>query len=260
MSINVIASTLANHVASRPLPESPRTISLPAIDEDVITGDEQIGHAEGQSFLIEYSDSKGRLSSRRVTVWSIIAGAGGIASLLAFCHERKARRQFRIDRIKCFVDFDGEIFEDVPAFLIENFGMSVGIADAKASTENRWSAILTLIRSDAVLLTAIIRADGKITDGEVDNVKDYLWARAENTGYQLTTSEVYSMQRYAARLRPTEESIYRSLDEISKRTPSEISRLLRAAVAAMDADDERHLTEVTLINAISHDLIGTGII
>lgn len=260
MSINSIASTLAFNVSSRPLSQSPRTIALPDVDEDSQISVEHIGHAEGQSFVIEYSDSKGRASSRRVTVWSIVAGTAGIPSLLAFCHERNARRQFRIDRIKCFIDYDGEVFDDVPTFLIENFGMTIGVANTKEPAGGRWTEVLSLIRSDAVLLTAIIRADGKIADGEVDNVTAYLWKRAENTGHLLSASEVAAMQRYASRLRPTEDSIYRALDEISRRSPSEISRVLRAAVAAMDADGRRHDEEISLINAVSMDLIGTQII
>jgi hypothetical protein len=259
MSLSSSAHALAEHVERRPLSDSPISIILTERDDSDDRGD-QLSQADGQSFIIEYTDSQGGRSVRRVTVWSIVAGSGGAPCLLAFCHERKARRQFRIDRIQSFIDLDGEVFEDVPSFVAENFGISVGIADARAQSNKHWNGVIAAVRNDAVILSAIIRADGKLANGEVDYVTDYLWRLVEKSGDMLSDAEVLALQRYTARLRPTEESILRSLDVIAKRSPTEINKLLSAAVKAMDADGKRHDDEIVLINAIALDLIGTQIL
>lgn len=259
MSIGSSAVTLSEHVSGRPIHEPPVAIVLPDADDEEFRG-EQIGQADGQSFLIEYIDSKGRPSSRRITVWSIVAGSGGAPCLMAFCHERQAQRQFRIDRIRSFIDLDGEIFEDVQSFVSENFGIAVGVANARADSNKYWNAIIASIRHDAVILTAIIRADGRILAGEVDSVTAYLWKQAERSGQMLNDAEVLALQRYTARLRPTEDAIYRALDAVAKRSPGEITQLLSAAVVAMDADGARHDDEIDLVNTISLDLIGAEII
>jgi uncharacterized tellurite resistance protein B-like protein len=148
----------------------------------------------------------------------------------------------------------------VQGFVAENFGITVGVADVRAQSNKHWNSVLAAVRNDAVILSAIIRADGKLANGEVDYVTDYLWRLVERSGDMLSEAEVLALQRYTARLRPTEESILRSLDAIAKRSPTEVNRLLSAAVKAMDADGKRHDDEIALINAIASDLIGTQIL
>lgn len=259
MSVNSLAVTLHEHVNSRPIADPPVFVKLPPTDDQETDG-ESIGHAEGQSFLIEYVDSKGQPSLRRITVWNIISGYGGIPCLLAFCYERNARRQFRIDRIKSCIDFDGQVYADVPAFLVENFGMSTSMASASAADGDRWHEVLGNIRTEATILSSIIRADGRLRLGEVDAVVEYLWRRAEATGIQLSPREVIALQRYVNRLRPTEDAIFRALDKLSHGSPSSINRLLSAAVVAMDSDGSRHNAEIALVNAIAKDLIGMPIV
>src|SRR5690606_19646165 len=118
MEFRTLASSLAGLVDSRPLGPPPVAPSLPNEDVDE-PGKQSLGFAEGQSFAIEYVDAAGRPSSRRITVYDIQMTSSGVPCLYARCHERGAMRSFRVDRIKYCIDYDGEVFDDVPAFLHE---------------------------------------------------------------------------------------------------------------------------------------------
>lgn len=255
-----IARTIADFVNDKPIPKSPVKIAIPIEDDRQPSDGAHLGNAEGQTFAIEYVDSRNQSSTRRITVWSIIAGVGGVPSLVAFCHERNASRQFRIDRIKCFVDFDGEVFDDVPEFLSQNFGMNL-LAATRTSTiqDQRWPTILDAVRHNAVILSALSRSDGKTVQEEIEIATNHLSRLAEANGLMLDESEILAIYRYANRLRPTEAAIGRAIEEIAKLGHRHVEKLLLAAIALVDADGQRHPQEVALINDISRDLIGVEI-
>jgi hypothetical protein len=126
-----LIAAFSSRVDARPLSLPLREIVIPIDDDPVEVEVDVLEYADGQCFMIEYVDSKGRGSSRRITVYSIQGGRSGIPSLFARCHERQSTRQFRVDRIKCCIDYNGEIHNDVPRFLMENFGMAISSAKAK---------------------------------------------------------------------------------------------------------------------------------
>lgn len=257
-----LASKIARMVDGRPLPVSPVPVALPDDDDPVSAALDHLGYAEGQSFAIEYVDSSRRASTRRITVWGIVGSAGGVPSLLAFCHERKARRQFRIDRIQCFIDYDGEVHSDIPRFLFDNFGMSLEIAAGRDrdEREQRWKHILEAVREEAVILAALARSDGHAVAEEVEIATDYLGRLSEANGMMLDEAEIAGIYRYANRLRPTEEAIRRALNGIANLPPRHLQRLLLTAVALIDADGKRHDAEVSLVNEIAMELTGMAVV
>ena len=96
------------------LPASGREVSAP-LDED--TPEELEAPDENGSVILEpifstidYVDAAGRESRRRITLRSLHTGNNG-PILRAICHERRALRCFRIDRIECFIEPDGEVVE-----------------------------------------------------------------------------------------------------------------------------------------------------
>lgn len=75
-----------------------RTVFIPAREPSDPGPAQQPGaQTEPLAFFIEYRDASGGLSARRVTVKQVI----GIPPhmLLCYCHERRAPRHFRVDRI-----------------------------------------------------------------------------------------------------------------------------------------------------------------
>lgn len=256
MTVQAFAASLSEIVGSRPVHAPPAEIELPPEDTDEGAGG-YLGDAEGQSFMIEYVDARGQRSRRRITVWSIVGGKDGVPCLFARCHERNANRTFRIDRIACCIDYGGEVFDDVPAFLAENFGMSAGLARSQAgAAETRWADIRNRIWADAVLLSAMCRADMTVRSVEVEAATAHLSAVAERQGAMLADGEIEAIARYTARLRPGIEAVSRALAQVSSRQPDDIRRTLLAAVRVMDCDGQRHPAEANLLNALSHELLG----
>lgn len=255
-----IVRELATRVESRPLPEVFRPVVLPADDEPDHDG-EVLGYAEGQTFMIEYRDAKGATSRRRITVFDIISGSAGIPALRARCHERKATRQFRVDRIVCCIDYSGEIHDDVASFLHENFGMGSASASAREddATASMWPRVLEVIRDDAILLSAMAKADGSFSDAELHTIVDYLSGRVERSVKFLTPREVEAIRAYVRRLRPGAESLSRSVNNIIQQGSSRIEEILRAKVRVMDADGRRHPQEVELLNRIANEFIGVHV-
>ncbi|MDQ0456022.1 WYL domain-containing protein [Rhizobium paknamense] len=259
MAISDFLTVMSEHVEARPY-RAAKPIILPETDDDDLADvSDVLGYAEGQSFMIEYVDSRGRGSARRVTVWSIVAGAGGTPCLFAKCHERNAMRQFRIDRIKCCIDYDGEVFEDVPLFLRENFGMSLP-ASLAAGLDKDWARILEDVRVHAVLIAAVMRSDGRVHEQEVEIGLIHLIAVAERSGHFLDELRQASLQRYLLRLRPTDSAIKSAIDSLIGEDKRQIERLLRVCVAVMDADGKRDVREKAAINALADEILGVVVV
>src|SRR6185503_13967184 len=98
-------------------PRLPRA-DPPAMHVDLQAPPDYVGSLiSGFLCVIAYRDAKGQQSVRRITCQQIIS-AGGHAYLNAFCHERRARRQFRVDRIAQLIDIHtGEVTDDPGRFL-----------------------------------------------------------------------------------------------------------------------------------------------
>ncbi len=124
-------------------PPSPHhlTVALPDVDADEVAADlgaipDYAGQPiSGFTCILAYCDGKKQVSERRVTCQSLLE-AGAHRYLAAYCHERRARRQFRIDRIVQVIDLhSGEVCDDVPAFFdafaldrIQRSGLSWGLS------------------------------------------------------------------------------------------------------------------------------------
>lgn len=258
MGARAIAVSMAALVEARPLHQPVKRIIIPLHDDVGDAETDLLGHAEGQSFMIEYIDTEGQASRRRITVYDIVAGHGGIPCLRARCHERQATRQFRVDRIQCCIDFDGEVHDDVPEFMAETFGMPLWVARLKETEESkdRWTSIVALMRNDAVLLSALARIDGTVKSSEVDEAVDHLARIIEKNGIFLTEAEVYAIKAYIRRLRPNSDAISRSLMGIRNVGADHVQRFLITAKKVIEADAILHSSEITLINDIARDLIG----
>lgn len=258
MDASDVAAALSELVSTRPVDEVPVAILLPDSDADLPLSGEHLGYAEGQSFLIEYRDSRGQGSRRRISVYDLREGATGVPILLARCHERKATRMFRVDRIVCCIDYDGEVHDDVAMFLHDTFGMTLQAARSRPSPSlQRWETVRSAISADAVLLAALSRADFHIHRSETDAAADHLCALVERTtNIVLTDDEAVKIWRYVGRLRPGEDAIRRALQQLGAKEPDAIKRSLLAAVRVVDADGFRHPQEMSLINEVALELVG----
>lgn len=98
-----------------PAPAPGTTVGI-AVDDDLSEDMEPTSPgygASGMAMQIRYRDSRGRGSMRRISVISVGGAESGFL-LRAFCHERRAPRSFRSDRIEEAIDLaTGEIIEDM---------------------------------------------------------------------------------------------------------------------------------------------------
>ncbi len=243
-------------------------LKVPAQDAEDTLGagpgseDERLGYAEGQSFAIEYEDAEGNESVRRITVWSIEESTAGTVTLVARCHERKATRRFRIDRIKAVIDYDGEVFSPPDEFFVETFGMSPemlkGLSNEDALEDLRRAK--NILRDEIRLLAALGHADGQLDEREIDEILIYGDWRLGRNDLMLEQAQLAQLRRYIARTRPTREMLMKSIDRIQSRfEPEGLKRLFMAAHAVVKADGEAHEDEMALLEDLYLELTGLPI-
>jgi tellurite resistance protein len=260
-ALEQLAELITIRAESRKLPAPPVPIYIRDDDTDEEDGS-FIGSAEGQSFIIEYVNTAGVCSTRSITVLSLKRGGDEVPMLFAKCHMRQMVRSFRVDRIVTCIDYNGEVHDDVPLYLFENFGMSQDEAARRNSDVDRlaWNQVRREHANHLMLLSALSHADAEMIEAEVQVISDYCASEAQNSG--LTTSDGFLKlaRAYVRRLRPTQTNINSALRELASEDHQSIMRALLAALAVVDADGIRHASETALLNEVALELIGTSIL
>ena len=237
---------------------------VPQQDKIPVEG-EDLGYAEGQSFIIEYVDAKGGESRRDITVWHIGRGTGDRLLLVARCHMRKQTRHFRIDRIKTVIDHDGEIHDNPAKFLIETFGMPdvitrKALSNGPDPSQAKLNRIRKIIRGQANVLAALSRADGYMHPAEIGVMLDYCADKCAKEGVFLEDAEMKIIREYLRRMRPDQHVVLRFLDETLNASPKEINSFLCACNRLVLADNVLRDEETRMINEFSVELTGIKII
>lgn len=242
-------------------------IVLPPDDPHDELADHDHDHdpAEGQSFVIDYEDHAGNLSHRRISVWAIQRNVEGVPILLARCHERQAARAFRVDRIKAVSDFDGTRREPLSRFFFETFGFTwpkdAIIVPSAAPADVRWDRIRTLIsRSGVVLLLALAVADGDMGAAEMEEIQFFCERSCAAADLDLTGAERERLAAHLGRLRPTPESVERTLDSLLAGEQAAIAQVLKAGLKVVAADGVLKEEEAALLDQFCFTLTGQGLL
>ncbi|MEQ8444146.1 MAG: hypothetical protein RIM72_08770 [Alphaproteobacteria bacterium] len=112
-------------------------------------------------FLI-YQDASGVISERQVTLRGLVTGPNGHPTLLGYCHVRRARRRFRIDRIREVIDcVTGERY-DSPTALIDLLNL------------DETDTAVKQCRHGLTVLSYLARCDGHYCARERDVVLTYV--------------------------------------------------------------------------------------
>lgn len=204
--------------------------------------------------MIEYRDSRGAVSRRRITVWNIQPGSGGVPCLWARCHERQADRSFRADRIQAIITVDGEILTDVGSFLADRLGVFLE-ADA-TERARRWPQVLATVRPQAQIPAGLSLADGAKHPAEIETATNFCARLAAMAGFGLDRDEEVALARYLANMRPSRATMLKAVDCMMEAGPAAQAALLNAAAAVMAADGVDHPEEVRFLRALRQDLIG----
>ena len=230
---------------------------------EVVADESELGFAEGQTFVIEYVDAGGRPSTRVITVRDVFGPGGDKPMLFAYCHTRKAMRNFRVDRIKTIADLNGEIYEDPAGFLVQALGMSefgaadVGLDYRAEELVDAWPAMRKRIRVPATLLATISHADGEADITEINMMMRYCLELCPDlpTDRQLEKN----LFNYLRRMRPSESMVNKALGVVGGFSHEEKADFLVACRELIEADGEVHPMEIEMLDAMSQDLIGIGL-
>lgn len=224
---------------------------------------------------IEYVDSAGNRSTRRVTIHSA-EQKPGCYTLYAFCHEKRALRAFRSDRILQAITFDGEVFDgagivrdllglDDPPPITANPPRPAIRARAAAPTAERSlrRQVDLAIRPAVTLLVAAGRSDDEYHPTEVEAVHRYIEAEASilsASGLLSGTPSIEDLGPVCRRVktsRPTREDLAEEIAKIRNWQPDRISRLHAAICDVIAADGETRLAE-ELFQSEMTQMVGRG--
>lgn len=198
----------------------------------------------GVTLAIEYRDSRGAESRRRVTLIRLRVDAAGNNILDAFCHERRALRTFRFDRVRAIIDLDGEVHTDPTAWLVAVLGVvPPWMPDIRApgATHRR------LAGPGALFLVALSRADGQLVVDEAMEILNYMTERADLDGVETTGEDAVALAKWIPTLRPTRDQVEEAARALDLAPAIERRLLLRAAVRVMDADGVQHPAEFAMV-------------
>ncbi|WP_417480733.1 WYL domain-containing protein [Maricaulis maris] len=272
-----VAEKLGARAESREIPEGARPARLSDEDdgESLTLDDAQAiadpdGIAEGQTFMIEYLDSKNVLTTRRITVLEITADKKGAPSLKARCHERNALRKFRVDRIVSCIDLDGEVHNHPVTFLnaalgtrldpsIEppDFDVAIDGDYTPPKPPENWAQINRMIVPHFSMLAALSRSDGKMRDKEVRVARDHCARLATEEGYPVSNLTLEWIEKSIRRRYPTRGYLKKTMNLMKNHwPPHHVTDLLMSGLELIDVDGTRDPEEIKLINEISQAVIG----
>ena len=236
-------------------------------DEPHPEGDDlpESSDAAGQTFVICYVNGQGVKSTRRITMRALKRTSELRILLLARCAETRKEMHFRADRIRYCMDINGAVYVPPATFLAEIFGLDPVDAGLLASEgcelPEKWppaDSVFSLLRQqlghDITLMAAMAESDGQISVTEADAILAYVRRRADVFGIELDDARVQKVTGFLRRLRPTEDQVRASLDEISARPLHAQLALVAACDDVMQADGEIHVSEARLLEQIRTEL------
>lgn len=191
----------------------------------------------GATFAIEYTDAAGKETRRRITALQFKDG-----SLMARCHERRALRNFRLDRITCVIDRQGVIYGTEEFFQLIDFPLDHFRGDY-------------IYVPGLQMLTAVAFADGWMCPPEAECILQYCAHLCENHGIIIDGRLERQMIRHISGLYPARAAVDASFKRMRTMSPADRRLLFRYAVDVMNADSIQHPAEFAAIAAMKAELV-----
>lgn len=235
----------------------PRAFPSPDIpDADEIEHPDETGTIplEEVYSIIDYVDAKGVATRRRITMRKVARGP--IAPVLtAICHERRAIRNFRCDRIECFIDDDGvaetcrDFFRDVLSVDLDELAppsTDQPPAVATADTAGTAFAVAREIREHlrpalSVLVTAA-NCDGEFHPEELDAICQYIerelmsGSRCRKFRDHVTIDVLDQLTDLVRKMRPSRPSLPDHLQRLAGWPDDDYALFVRALEHVIVAD------------------------
>lgn len=225
--------------AKSPLPPLPRgrTVVLGETDDSIQSV--AAFHAEGlgRAIFISYRDAKGQLSDRRVSIINITETSVGDRLLSAFCHERRARRAFRIDRIIEAIDLaTGEVFAGQ--------GLVEGLGALMVNEETPEAAVFHRCRHEITILAFLAKCDGYYHPAEEEVILHHILGACFDLDIDgdLVLSKIRGLYPDVSQYFDALRALATSKDE------EIITRVVRSAIQLVAADGEISPEEHALVS------------
>lgn len=199
--------------------------------------------------MIEYEGASGDLTRRRITMRKVRSGPD-VPLIQSICHERRAFREFRADRITAVISEQGEVLDPSDFFRAT---LPTDVADilcpvdvstktkAKLATKEERD-LFAAVRPSLTILVACARADHNFHALELDVIEAYLEIeavrlRAENIIQNpVDYAHIEAIAHSARFMRPMDDTIRDAVAAVAKWSPGRIDRLERAIAKVMRAD------------------------
>ena len=205
------------------------TPQLPAVDADEGELDGlAIADCVGCTFAIDYVDSKGAESRRRITIRSVKRRTADPTDILirAYCHERGAARAFLLSRIREVIDLaTGEVIGDPRAYF-----MAISVPGVGGPRDDTHQA-LERVRPDLQILVALARADGQFHPDEDQVILSYVASRCRDLNPDWA-----AVQRHIATLHPERDNYLEAVERFADADDDRVADLLRTVRRVAEAD------------------------
>lgn len=247
-----------------PLPESwfsaQRSLNTvePSADEDeedATSTDDGISLDE-LLCLIDYCGASGEVTRRRITLRKIARGPHA-PILSAVCHERRAFRHFRCDRIEGFITEDGEVIS-CDVFFRDTLLLNLAELAPSAAQQALPAArqIRDRLRPALSLLVTTAQADGEFHPEELDAICHYVEAelmegtRCEEFRDDVTVEVLDQITNLVRYMRPQRNSIAGYLSQVLDYNEADRERLARAIARVIAADGILRDEEAALLEEL----------
>jgi len=208
--------------------------------------------------VIDYCDSSGHQTRRRITLLKASRGPHA-PMLMAICHERKAMRTFRCDRIECFITDEGEVIETQEFFKDCLF---IDLADlcpdpVEAKVLGQAQAIREMLRPALSVLVTAAKCDDEFHPAELDVICCYIEDELNSPKFQKLIKGVPlldildQLTTIVEKMRPSREALPGYLIKISEMSSHRLDRLTNALRDLILADGRIVAEETLLISELA---------
>ena len=275
MRVNEYLFAKAPSISSPP-PAAPKAVQIPALsiqaDDDWPDFDET-GRIvlEPVYAIMDYTSSTGAQTRRRVTMLTLKAGPKGTL-LMAICHERKAQRSFRCDRITAFIEDDGvvidcgDFFRDTMFIDLTRLSAAVTTPADKGSAPLRGTAgsYFSALTPELSLLLLAAQVDGNFHPAEEDAIlrfaEEQVWTLQGTTAKfgQVDGRAIDQICKSIRKLRPTQDHLAGIIQTIATYDQDRLDDISLALEQVIMADGRYRASEAGLMADIESMLSMAG--
>lgn len=207
---------------------------------------------------MDYTDAKGKETRRRITMLRLVRGP--VSPILrAICHERRALRSFRIDRISCFITGDGEVIEPDRFFreILRIDPSSLGPDQVELTARK----LRERIRAPVSILLVAGWSDGELHPEELDVIQRYAERHIlhlidsgeydESTEGEVRMAELDRLNKMIAMMRPQRRSLPRYIRRVTEFDAEQFDIFRRTIEEVIMADGKLHPDELAFLDELS---------